>query len=55
VSQTDHNAGAAVEDYLDTREHHSPALFIGLQPANKATSSNRLTIPGAQHDCRQLA
>ena len=34
---------------------HSPALFIGFQPASKTASSNRLTIAGAQHVCRQLA
>jgi integrase len=30
-------------------------LFIGFQPRSKAAGSNRLTIAGAQHVCRQLA
>jgi integrase/recombinase XerC len=46
---------AAVQDYLTARVDHSPALFIGFQPASKTASSNRLTIAGAQHVCRQLA
>ncbi|MBA2472071.1 MAG: tyrosine-type recombinase/integrase [Pseudonocardiales bacterium] len=54
VGVTD-KARAAVEDYLDARGDHSPALFIGFQPASKATSSNRLTTAGAQHICRHLA
>src|SRR5947199_146238 len=46
IVQVTDKARAAVEDYLTAREDHSPALFIGFQPANKATSSNRLTIAG---------
>ncbi|HEX6404596.1 MAG TPA: tyrosine-type recombinase/integrase [Pseudonocardiaceae bacterium] len=48
-------ARAAVADYLNARTDHSPALFISFQPASKNTSSNRLTIAGAQHVCRHLA
>jgi hypothetical protein len=48
-------ARVGVEDYLNTGEDPSPALFIGLQPVNKATSSNRLPIAGSQHVYRQLA
>ena len=48
-------ARAAVEDYLNARTDHSPALFIGFQPASKDTTSNRLTVAGAQHICRHLA
>jgi site-specific recombinase XerD len=55
VVQVTEKARAAVEDYLDTRDDHSPALFIGFQPANKDASSNRLTVAGAHHVCRQLA
>jgi integrase/recombinase XerD len=55
VVQVTDKARAAVQEYLTAREDHSPALFIGFQPASKATSSNRLTIAGAQHVCRQLA
>jgi site-specific recombinase XerD len=55
VVQVTDKARAAVEDYLTARKDHSPALFIGFQPASKAASSNRLTIAGAQHVCRQLA
>ena len=55
IVQVTDKARAAVDDYLHTRTDHSPALFIGFQPASKATRSNRLTIAGAQHVCRQLA
>jgi site-specific recombinase XerD len=55
IVQVTDKARAAVEDYLTAREDRSPALFIGFQPANKAANSNRLTIAGAQHVCRQLA
>jgi integrase len=55
IVQVTDKARAAVEDYLTARKDHSPALFIGFQPASKAASSNRLTIAGAQHVCRQLA
>jgi integrase len=43
-------ARAAVENYLTARDDHSPALFIGFQPASKTASSNRLT---GQHPCAQ--
>ena len=52
VVQVTDKARAAVADYLTAREDHSPALFIGFQPASKTASSNRLTIAGAQHVCR---
>ena len=55
VVQVTEKARAAVEDYLHARQDHSPALFIGFQPASKAASSNRLTTAGAQHVCRHLA
>jgi site-specific recombinase XerD len=55
VVQVTDKARAAVEEYLDAREDHSPALFIGFQPATKKAGSNRLTIAGAQYVCRQLA
>jgi integrase/recombinase XerD len=55
VVQVTDKTRAAVEECLTARKDHSPALFIGFQPASKATSSNRLTIAGAQHVCRQLA
>jgi len=55
VVQVTDKARAAVEEYLDAREDHSPALFIGFQPATKKSGSNRLTIAGAQYVCRQLA
>lgn len=48
-------ARAAVDDYLTARTDHSPALLISFQPASKDASSNRLTIAGARHVCRQLA
>ena len=48
-------ARAAVDDYLHARTDHSPALFISFQPASKDTTSNRLTVAGAQHLCRQVA
>src|SRR5256714_6595440 len=54
VQVTD-KARAAVDAYLTARTDHSPALFIGFQPASKNTTANRLTIAGAQHVCRQLA
>jgi integrase/recombinase XerD len=54
VQVTD-KARVAVDDYLAARPDHSPALFIGLQPARKNTASNRLTVAGAQYICRQLA
>jgi hypothetical protein len=54
VQVTD-KACLAVENYLAARTDHSPALFIGLQPASKNTTSNRLTVAGAQYLCRQLA
>ena len=55
VVQVTEKARAAVEDYLHARQDHSPALFIGFQPASKAASSNRLTTAGAQHVCRHFA
>jgi integrase/recombinase XerD len=55
VVQVTDKARLAVQEYLTTRVDHSPALFIGFQPASKAAGSNRLTIAGAQHVCRQLA
>ena len=54
VQVTD-KARAAVDDYLAARTDYSPALFINFQPASKNTTSNRLTVAGAQHLCRQLA
>jgi integrase len=55
VVQVTDKARLAVQEYLTARVDHSPALFIGFQPASKAAGSNRLTIAGAQHVCRQLA
>ncbi len=55
IVQVTDKARAAVDDYFHARTDHSPALFIGFQPASKAARSNRLTIAGAQHVCRQLA
>jgi site-specific recombinase XerD len=49
VVQVTDKARAAIEEYLTARKDHSPALFISFQPASKATSSNRLTIAGAQY------
>jgi integrase/recombinase XerD len=51
VVQVTDKAWAAVEEYLDARADHSPAL----QPASKNASSNRITVAGARHVCRQLA
>jgi site-specific recombinase XerD len=48
-------ARQAMEDYLGARTDPSPALFIGFQPARKASAGNRLTVQGANHICRQLA
>jgi site-specific recombinase XerD len=45
----------AMKQYLDARRDHSPALFIGFQPARKSSVENRLTVQGAHHICRQLA
>jgi site-specific recombinase XerD len=54
VQVTD-KARAAVDDYLAARTDHSPALFIGFQPASKNSTANRLSIAGAQYICCQLA
>jgi site-specific recombinase XerD len=55
VAHVTDKARAAVEDYLAARIDHSPALFIGFQPASKNTPANRLTVAGAQYVCRRLA
>ena len=48
-------AKEAMEEYLAARQDPSPALFIGFQPARKATRENRLTVQGAHHICHTLA
>jgi site-specific recombinase XerD len=48
-------ARGAMQQYLDARKDHSPALFIGFQPAKKDSVENRLSVQGAHHICRQLA
>jgi site-specific recombinase XerD len=37
------NARHAVDEYLAARTDASPALFVGLQPASRAATDNRLT------------
>jgi integrase/recombinase XerD len=49
------NARHAVDEYLAARGDSSPALFVGLQPASKAATDNRLTPQGARFICRRLA
>jgi integrase/recombinase XerD len=48
-------AREAMRLYLDARKDHSPALFIGFQPAKKDSVENRLSVQGAHHICRQLS
>jgi integrase/recombinase XerD len=49
------NARHAVDEYLAARTDASPALFVGLQPASRAATDNRLTSQGARFICRRLA
>ena len=48
-------ARVAVDQYLAARNDPSPALFIRLQPATRASGDNRLTPRGARFICRGLA
>lgn len=48
-------ARGALEAYVAARKDHSPALFIGLQPARRGAHTERLTPTGARYICAAVA